>query len=539
MRISVIYNNGVFYAKNVGNPDFRREQLKKAGWKHNDRDGWFTANLKSASLLRDYADERAKNIINRAFIIHSPWKGALTIPKGLKALPHQPGSARYALNRNRSYLALAPGLGKTIVAALIAWAMKVRCIYVCPPFLTINTLEEFQKWAPDLHTRILSNVDWIIPDVLIVPDSQITNPFVRSYIRMFSPQLFIGDEWHRYKTDTAQRSKAVFGYRDNRRKVKYIPGILDGKHLQKIVLMSGTPMPNRPIELFRTFSKCAGEFIDFSTKNQFGLKYCDGFLTTNEWTGQPYGYDFTGCNEKQFKKLMGRVKSKTSSDPNGFMLKLDKKILGLPPLTEEIVLLGDDMPRALKGMDADMLRKYSPKDLIKLRMRILLGQSTEEEDIHLMTYRRMLGEYKVKPSCEFIKSILEETEENLLIVAIHKEVIRSVAERLSDYNPLVITGNTPSMQRQRIVKEYQTSKKRRIILGNEDAIGVGFTITKANRIPLIEFDWSPGKNRQVIDRAHRYGLKHDLLAQYLCFRNSLDRSTIETLLYKEKIINHV
>jgi len=550
MELSVIYKNGAFFT--IGETRFENSPFMFPeyfpGWKQTKEGNYFTTNLKSASLLRDYADERAKNIINRAFIIHSPWPGALTYPKTLKLLPHQPGSAYYSLSRNRSYLALAPGLGKTIVAALIARAMNVRCIYVCPPFLTLNTLEEFQKWAPDLHTRILSNVDWVIPDVLIVPDSQITNPYVRSYIRMFSPELFIGDEWHRYKTDTAQRSKAVFGFRDNRRKVKYVPGIMDGKDLKKIVLMSGTPMPNRPMELFSTLKKCAGEFIDFRSKNDFGLKYCDGFLTKNEWTGQAYGYDFTGCNEKEFKLLMNKVKSKVSfhypdkeieTSNNGFMLRLDKKILGLPPLTEEIVILGEDMPRALKGMDAEMLRKYSPKDLIKLRMKILLGESDDEEDIHLMTYRRMLGEYKVKPACEFIKSILEETEENLLIVAIHKEVIRATAERLSDYNPLVITGDTPSMKRQKIVKEYQTSKKRRIILGNEDAIGVGFTITKANRIPLIEFDWSPGKNRQVIDRAHRYGLEHDLLAQYLCFRNSLDRTTIETLLYKEKITSYV
>jgi SWI/SNF-related matrix-associated actin-dependent regulator 1 of chromatin subfamily A len=548
MGISVIYSNGAFYAVGEVKKSLFNE-MKNAGWKFNTRDGLFTTNLKSASLLRDHADDRAKKIIERAFIRFTPWQGALTPPKGLSFLPFQSGAARFSLSRSRSCLALSPGLGKTIVAAIIARAMGVRTLIVCPPFLTLNTLEEFEKWAPNLHSKILDNVDWVVPDVLIVPDSQVANPYVRSYIRMFRPELFIGDEWHRFKTDTAQRSKAVYGFRDNRRKVKYVPGILDGKHLQKIVLMSGTIMPNRPMELFPMLSKCAGEYINFMKKEAFGMRYCAGFPVKDEWSGKVFGYDFTGCDEKEFKRLMKCVKTdvlihkenKTivTNNFSGFMLRLNKSILGLPKLTEEIVVLGEDMPKTLKGMDAEMLRKYSPKDLIKLRMKQLMGQADSEEDIHLMTYRRMLGEYKVKPACEFIKSILEETEENHLVVAIHKEVVRAVEERLSAFNPMVITGDTPSMKRQRIVKEYQNSKNRRVMLGNLDAIGIGFTMTKVHRIPLIEYDWSPGKNRQVIDRAHRYGLKHELLAQYLCFRNSLDRRTIETLLYKEKITAYV
>jgi SWI/SNF-related matrix-associated actin-dependent regulator 1 of chromatin subfamily A len=547
MEISVIYKDGAFYARNVKPTEPLQSVMKDNGWKFNLKDGWFTTNIKSAAFLREHADEKVKKIFERAFIRFSPWEGALTVPKGLSLLPFQPGSAMHALNRNRSCLALSPGLGKTIVAAVIAASMRVRTLIVCPPFLMLNTLEEFQKWAPKLHTRILDNVDWIVPDVLIVPDSQITNPYVRSYIDMFQPELFIGDEWHRFKTDTAQRSKAVYGYRDNRKKVKYTPGILDGKHLKKIVLMSGTIMPNRPMELYPLLRKCAGQYIDFMNKNSFGLKYCDAFLKKSEWTGQAFGYDFTGCDEKQFRRLMRQVKSPVTIHKDksitvgqsGFMLRLNKSILGLPPLTEEIVILGDEMPRSLKSMNAELLRHYSPKDLIKLEIKRLMGKSNTQEDVHLMTYRRLLGEYKVKPSCEYIESILEETEENLLIVALHKEVIRATAERLYKHDPLIITGDTPTMKRQKIVKEYQTSKKRRIILGNIDAIGVGFTLTKANRVLLIEYLYSPGGNRQVIDRAHRYGVEHELLAQYLCFRNSLDRSTIETLLFKEKITAYV
>jgi len=538
MENSVIYKNGAFYAsKPVGL--FTVQELKKSGWKHNNKDGWFTTNLSGVALLSDYADDKVLKILKRNFINFKLWKGTLLIPNGLTLLKHQPDAIKFSLNRDKSYLALAPGLGKTIVAAIIAATLGKRTLIVCPPFLTINTYEEFIKWAPKLHTKILDNVDYIVPDVLIVPDSMITNLEVRKYIRAFEPEVFIGDEWHRYKTDTAQRSKAVFGFKDNRKKISYSPGILDGKHLKKIILMSGTPMPNRPIELFTTLKKCAGQFINFRDMNSYGMKYCGGFAVKNPYTGQVYGNDLTGCNEKEFTKLMNEVRTTDANNMSAFMLRQDKSILKLPKLTEEMLILGLDMPKELSALDGKLLRQYSPQDLIKYEIKKLMGKSNHDEDIHIMTYRRLLGLYKVKPSVEYLKSILEETNEAILAVAIHKEVIAELEEKLSDYNPMVITGNVQSMKRQKIVKEFQQSKNRRIMLGNIDAIGVGFNITKVNRITLIEYLWSPGSNRQVIDRGHRYGLKHPLLAQYFVFRNSLDRSTIETLLYKEKLIKLV
>lgn len=537
MELSVTYKNGRFFAHNMENFSsvFNKNHLKKNGWKHNNVDGWFTTNLWSVSLLRDHADERVQNILNKSFIQHSPWKGTLTTPKGLKLLDHQPQSAYYSLSRTRSYLGLAPGLGKTIIAALIAVVMKNKVIIICPPFLTLNTLEEFKKWAPSILTKILDNIDWEVPDVLIVPDSQLHREDVRVYIRFFKVELLIIDEAHRFKTETAQRTKALLGH--TFRNV-YKPGIVDAPNLKKLVYMSGTPMPNRPIELFSILSKSAGQFIKFRNLNSYGMKYCAGFAVKNEYTGKVYGNDYTGCNEKEFATLMSEVKSKNYKDTNGFMLRLDKSILGLPPLTEEIVVLGEDMPRELKSMNAELLRMYSPKDLMRRMIALALGHETDSH-LHLMTYRRLLGQYKVKPSVEYINSILEETDEDLLIVGYHKEVMKEVNEKLSDYSPLLITGDTPSMKRQSIVKEFQTNKNKRIILGNLDAIGVGFTLTKANRVLLIEWDWAPGKNRQVIDRGHRYGLNHPLLAQYLAFRNSLDRSHLETLMYKERITKHV
>jgi SWI/SNF-related matrix-associated actin-dependent regulator 1 of chromatin subfamily A len=529
MTIKLTYSNGLF--KIVGAVGFHNiDKIQKAGFKNNKTDGWFTTKMMSASLLRDYADEKAENIFRRAFLRHSPWKGALVIPKKLTLLSHQPTAATYALSRNKSYLALAPGLGKTIVAAIIAATLNGRALYVCPPFLAINTMEEFKKWAPSLTVGVLGKNDWEVPDVLIVPDSMIHSLDVIKYIWFFKPKVFIGDEFHRFSNPKSLRSKGMYGYRDNRKKI-YVPGILDCPTLEKSIPMSGTPMSNRPIELHPMLYKLAPEYIKFFHYDEYGMQYC-----SPRWNG--FGYDFTGCNRKEFKALMDRVKSVDAHDPKGFMLRLNKDILGLPKLTEEMMMLGSDMPPVLKGLEREILKRYSSVDLMKAIIAQEMG--TNESDLHLATYRRMLGMYKVKPSIEFITSILEETDDAIFVYAIHTDVIHELAVGLEAYSPIVVTGKIKSKQtRQNMVNEFQSNKLRRIFIGNIDAVGIGYTLTKANRVIGVERSLVTGINRQITDRVHRYTLEHEVLHQVLMFRNSYDKTQYEMLENKEQITSYV
>lgn len=477
----------------------------------------------SSSLLRATKSEVIKFRKNYTPIKFKRWQGELTIPKNLKTLDHQIPCVKYSLNRNRSYLGLAPGLGKTPIAALIASAVKERTLVICPAMLQENTLEEFKKWNPGMSVAILGNVDWIVPDVLIIPDSVIDRFETRLYIRTFRPRVIIVDEAHRFKELEAQRTQALFGYKDKHE--GYIPGVVDRKDLKHLIYMSGTPMPNRPIELYPVISKSCPEYIGFKNKIQYGLTFCQGF-----YDGR--GYDFRGANEPQLKLLKEAMVSKDPKDRYGFMLRLDKSTIKLPPLTEEVVVLGDGkMSRELKGMQSELLKKFSPDDLVKQ----MIAKKMGKENIHVSTYRRLLGLEKVKPSVDFIKDILENTNENLLVFAIHKEVIKELEDHLSDYKPIVATGDTNTSKRHQMVKLFQNDKKKRLFIGNIDAMGVGHTLTKADRIPLVEFTWVPGVNRQAIDRGHRYGLDHPLLAQYIALANSIDKQILESLRRKEKI----
>lgn len=524
MSIKVTYQEGIFLAKCSFDD---RKILENAKFKFDKTlpkpFRFYSTNPMSASLLRDHCDEVAKKFLQSLFIKRSPWKRALVVPEGKSLLEHQGPSALFSLRASRSYLGLDPGLGKTIIAAIIAATMGVPTLYICPPFLTLNTLEEFQTWAPSLDTKILGRDDWNLPDVLIVPDTMIDDEDVKEYLEAFEPQLLIGDEFHRYKSGSANRTEAMLGDAKG-----ILPGIIHLPSLKKIVAMSGTPMPNRPFELYPVLSKLAPETINFMSEEFFGKRYCGA-----KFNG--YAFEYKGASN--MKELRERTLT-TSWDEDAFVLRLYKDRLKLPPIIREAVVLGADMPTKLSSMESSILKQYSLEDLTKKA--IAKEHGKDEDDLHLATYMRLLGLAKVKPAADYLNAVLEETEENLLIFGIHKEVIRELGAALAKWNPLIVTGDTNKNKRHSMVKEFQSKKSRRLFIGNIDAMGVGYTLTKANRVGFLEYSWGGYQNRQATDRVHRYGFKgKNLLEQYFVFRNSIDHTKLETLARKARITAYI
>lgn len=497
-----------------------------------------------ASRLREYAvDDLTKNEIDRKVIHYSPWAGSILLPKDLELHPFQYEAVMFALARNRSYLGLDPGLGKTPISVVMANALYDQSptffLFICPPFLTRNTAEEFSKWKtfPSLP-KIYNSDDGVAysqTNFLIIPDSILHRSEDRKEILSrirerknlgFRVQAFV-DEAHRYKNGDSARTKALLGFmvREKGKLVRQ-KGILD--HADRITYLSGTPMPNRPIELYSILSHSAPETIDFMNRFDYGLKYCGGYETD-------FGWDFNGGSKESVAALAAKVKNK-------FMLRLRKAVLDLPPKLEEILVLSDDAGPKLAKMEAQILEQVGgtdPEAFARNMTALSMKAGKEGMDLHISTYRRLLGIEKAKATAQVIASILEETEESILLFAIHKEVVQALTHHLGKYNPLVITGETPMKERHEIVQQFQSENGPRLFIANIQAAGVGLTLTKATRVEFCEYSWVPGENDQASDRAHRIGQKESVYVRYHVFKNSIDKAVLETNLRKRRITNQL
>lgn len=531
--LRLVYTEGQFVAQS----DFKSRGIpREAGFSWCEKTKrWVTKQLGVAVRLREYADHSAENRIRREMIQVSPWSGRLPHPKHLTPYPYQKDpAATFALSRNRSYLGLAPRLGKTVVSALVRNALDAPAVFITPPFLTRTIEAEFNAWSVGGLKVVRYEPGACFPQswgIVIVPDSIIHREEVRDGILdmaedLGGPILFV-DEAHRYKSPDAARTKSLLG-------AKGIRGLI--KSFDRVVFLSGTPMLNRPIELYPILRAAAPETIDFMTRVEYGMKYCAGHLVEETCPkcfgragrncryckgqgGFKNGYDFSGASN--LDELRSRIHGK-------FMLRMET-VEGLPPTVEEMVILGERPPKLAK-MEQAILAKHSPEDLVA---------GTVSSD-HVATYRKELGKIKVKPAIDFIRSLLEDGEESILVFAFHREVVQTLAEKLKKFRPLVIQGGVSNAERDAIQKEFQSNAERRLFIGNYVAAGLGLRLSKANRVVMVEYSWTPAENRQAADRANAVNAgKAELLVQYLVLENSLDRKVIEANLRKKRVTSFI
>ncbi len=490
------------------------------------RDLWISTSVRKAVRHFEISTPDAKREIARHFIMISDEVTPIpSLSKGLSLKPWQPTAIKFAFDRNRSYLGLDAGLGKAICAAVISLHFKRAIVLISPPFLVENIQNEFMKWAPKLKVDTFGKkMKGAVPDVLIVPDSLLNRssliPTITYFLRYWGEyeSVLLVDEAHRFKNQTSKRSRILFGQFGDRKKDDE-PGLCD--LFERQVYFSGTPMPNSPIELYGILAKVAPETINFMNRFEYGKEYCAAYK-------KHFGWDYSGSSNE--KKL-----GKSVISPSGkFMLRIKKSSVQLPPKIESAFVVSGKMNPKLLDIDKSLGKKYTDEsDIIK---KALTGKG---DDLHLMEYRRMLGVAKIPFAVEYIQSILDETNEAILVFGYHTEVIKGLSAGLSRHRPLVIDGTVAPTKRQSIVDKFQSDKSHRLVIGNYVAMGVGLTLTKASRVIFVEFSWVPGENSQASDRAHRIGQQNTVLVQFMVYQNSLDKRILERILQKQSQISKV
>lgn len=126
-------------------------------------------------------------------------------------------------------------------------------------------------------------------------------------------------------------------------------------------------------------------------------------------------------------------------------------------------------------------------------------------DGQIATARRLLGEAKAPAVAEYIEEMLREGATKLLVCAWHSSVLEILKKRLQKHGLVYMDGATSAGARQRAVDSFQQNPDIKIILGQMQVIGTGWTLTVAQDCVLAEPDWVPGNNDQMLARIHRIG----------------------------------
>ena len=103
----------------------------------------------------------------------------------------------------------------------------------------------------------------------------------------------------------------------------------------------------------------------------------------------------------------------------------------------------------------------------------------------------------------------------------------------------MLTGKTPTNQRQGVVDDFQNDDSVRLLVCNIIAGGVGINLTAARHIVFNDLDWVPANHWQAEDRAYRIGQQHTVNVYYFVAKGTLDEFVAEVLKAKTQIIEAV
>ncbi len=413
------------------------------------------------------------------------------------------------------------GLGKTL--QVIAWLTHLELIgelgegkgcalIICPASLLTNWQQELARFAPRLRVSVLhpyalnrsnadflhSNPDWLIRRAHVA----LTTYGIATREEKLAScpwQALVLDEAQAIKSANSQRTRAILRFTCTRR-----------------VALTGTPVENSLSELRTLF-----EFLNpglLGTESEF-----NAFV-------RGMGSDYTALRRLVRPFMLRRLKSDPALLPE------------LPPKTEQpaYCLLTPEQAR-LYAREVDNLRAVLAEGDAHARLMLILPILGRLKQIcnHPAQY---LGETYYDPAAsgkfERLRHLTEQMRDAGECCLVFTQY-RSVMPYLHDFLEgvfgapgLMLHGETPIHERQRLVAQFQAPGGPPFFLLSLRAAGTGLTLTRAHHVVHFDRWWNPAVENQASDRAHRIGQSHPVFIHPLICTGTIEQN-IHTMLRKK------
>lgn len=397
---------------------------------------------------------------------------------GINLYRFQADGADFLTTSRDALLADEMGLGKT-VQALMALPQQARGIVVAPRSLVLGWVREAATWRPDLKfTPVdregLTGVgpgEFLVatPDAVRVHHGRAGIPFNTG--ATMEGSVVILDEAHLYKNPTSKRTDAIQRLTT---------------HYDIRWALTGTPLANKPVDLWGTLSSIGLSMRMFGSRAEFDRI-------------------FGGVKDKFGAYMWPRKARDPDALRNAFrgrsLRRLRRDVAPQIPAKTYAVIHHDSPP------------KLDPEERAACR-RFLEGSLDEKFGEPVAAVQRKLAESKIPLMFDAVDRFAE-SGDALVVFSANVGPLESLAAK---YGCPLIVGATSMPDRAKAVDDFQSGAIKLIGLQIK-AGGVGITLTAAHHMLFVQRDWSAADSDQAEDRICRLGQKlpcviYDLLSTH-------------------------
>jgi len=417
-------------------------------------------------------------------------------------LDHQKEAVQKLVENKKFILADDMGLGKTtstIMAALETGAKKI--LIICPATLKINWKREIENYS-DRSIFISEGKQFSTEDDFVIVNYDIMKNFHDpkkkddSLILMSKFDLIIIDEAHYIKNAQAQRTKLINDIT---------------KSVDRLWLLTGTPMTSRPIDYFNLLS-----LIDSPVAKNwmaYVIRYCAGFQFK---VGPRKIWNVQGASN--LEELRDRTAGLT-------LRRLKENVLDLPDkiITPVYLRLKSKLYEEVMGDYYNWYEK-NPEE----------SKSLTVQFTKLTKIRQIIADEKISQTIEIAENIIEQ-DKKVIIFCNFTDSLNKITEHFGKA-AVKLDGSMSKVERQFSVDQFQENDKIKVFVGNIKAAGVGITLTSAEAVIFNDLSFLPSDHAQAEDRAYRYGQKNNVLVYYPIFENTIEGIIYDILHNKKQVI---
>ena len=417
-------------------------------------------------------------------------------------LEHQKEAVQKLVENKKFILADDMGLGKTtstIIAALESGSKKV--LIICPATLKINWKREIENYSDKTvyiaeGKNFSTDADFVIINYDIIKNFHDTKKKGESQILDANFDLVVVDEAHYIKNATAQRTKLINDL---------------VKKVDRLWLLTGTPMTSRPIDYFNLLSLIESPVA----KNwmAYAIRYCQG-------------YQFNVGGRKVWNVMGASNLEELRDRTSGLTLRrLKENVLDLPDkiITPVYLRLKSKMYEEIMGEYYDWYDK-NPEE----------SKSLTVQFTKLTKIRQVIADEKISQTIELAENIVEQGKK-VIIFCNFTDSLNKICEHFGKA-AVKVDGSMSKPERQHSVDSFQDSDKIKVFVGNIKAAGVGITLTAAEVVIMNDLSFLPSDHAQAEDRAYRYGQKNNVLVYYPIFENTIEGIIYDILNNKKQVI---
>jgi SWI/SNF-related matrix-associated actin-dependent regulator 1 of chromatin subfamily A len=420
-------------------------------------------------------------------------------------LVHQKEAIQKLVENKKFILADDMGLGKTtstIIAALEAGAKKI--LIICPATLKINWKREIENYT-DRSTYIAEGKnfstehDFVIINYDIIKNFHDPKKKDDSQILRADFDLVIIDEAHYIKNAQAQRTKLINDL---------------VKKVDRLWLLTGTPMTSRPIDYYNLLS-----LIDSPVAKNwmaYVIRYCQGYQFK---VGPRKVWNVMGASN--LEELRDRTVGLT-------LRRLKEDVLDLPDkiITPVYLRLKSKLYEEVMGDYYNWYEK-NPEE----------SKSLTVQFTKLTKIRQIIADEKITQTIELAENIIEQ-DKKVIIFCNFTDSLNKICEHFGK-TAVKLDGSMSKGERQLSVDQFQDNEKVKVFVGNIKAAGVGLTLTSAEAVIMNDLSFLPSDHSQAEDRAYRYGQKNNVLVYYPIFENTIEGIIYDILANKKQVISTI